>query len=116
MERTDGRSVTFPELVDIATIDIGFTRQNEVLPHAVELTKPGGMVLSLLKPQYEALKHEYTKGRVAPSTIDSIVARVCAELQTNGILVSETFAPATRGKEAGIQEVFLLIRTESDRL
>lgn len=110
LERTDGRFVALPELVDIVTIDIGFTRQSEVLPHAIGLAKPGGMVLSLLKPQYEALKGEYAKGRVTPSAVDGIVRRVTDELQTSGTSVSATFAPTTRGKDAGIQEVFLLVR------
>ncbi len=109
-ERTDARSVQLPELVDLVTIDIGFTRQCQVVPHAFSLLKPGGTILSLIKPQYEALKEDFFKGRITDDRIRVITNRVLSDLRKSGFDVEKTFAPTTRGKNTGIQEIFLLIR------
>ena len=53
-ERTNAMHVTLPELVDVVTIDVGWTRQEKILPVAATLLKPGGMLLSLIKPHYES--------------------------------------------------------------
>ncbi len=54
MERTNAMHVELPERVGVVTVDVGWTRQRHILPHALELCAPGGIVLSLFKPQYEA--------------------------------------------------------------
>ena len=56
MERTNALHVELPEPVDLITCDVGWTRQEKVLPKALTLLKPTGKILSLLKPQYEASK------------------------------------------------------------
>lgn len=58
LERADATRVHLPEMCDIATIDVGFTRQTAILPHALELVRPGAPIVSLLKPQYEASGRE----------------------------------------------------------
>lgn len=50
-ERTNALHVEIPEKVRLATCDVGWTRQEKVLPKALSLVEPGGFVLSLVKPQ-----------------------------------------------------------------
>ncbi len=50
-ERTNALHVELPEKVGLVTCDVGWTRQEKVLPKALSLVAPGGYVLSLLKPQ-----------------------------------------------------------------
>ncbi len=52
-ERTNAIHWVAPELVDLVTIDLGWTRQHHILPNVIRWLKPQGIVLSLLKPQYE---------------------------------------------------------------
>ncbi|MDR3078366.1 MAG: TlyA family rRNA (cytidine-2'-O)-methyltransferase, partial [Planctomycetota bacterium] len=52
-----------PEKVRLVTSEVGWTRQEKILPKAVSLLEPGGFVLSLLKPQYEAEAGEMRKGK-----------------------------------------------------
>jgi len=54
MERTNAMHVTLPEPVDLVTIDVGWTPQAKILPNVAKLLKPGGHVVTLIKPQYEA--------------------------------------------------------------
>lgn len=54
MERTDALRVHLPEPVRLVAIDTGWTRQSLILPVARSLLAPGGEMISLVKPHYEA--------------------------------------------------------------
>lgn len=53
MERTDIRTATLPERVDLAVIDVSFISLVHILPHTKELLAPHGEVVALIKPQFE---------------------------------------------------------------
>ncbi|HAT68600.1 MAG TPA: TlyA family rRNA (cytidine-2'-O)-methyltransferase [Candidatus Yonathbacteria bacterium] len=53
MERTDIRTVTLPERVDLAVIDVSFISLVHILPRTKELLAPHGEVVALIKPQFE---------------------------------------------------------------
>lgn len=67
MEKTNIRYVT-PDQLDsetsLATIDASFIALAKVLPATVGLLKPGGRIIALIKPQFEAGKGEVGKGGV----------------------------------------------------
>jgi 23S rRNA (cytidine1920-2'-O)/16S rRNA (cytidine1409-2'-O)-methyltransferase len=68
MERTNARHLTpasFPqpfEPFDLAVIDCSFISLRQILPATVGLLPPGGRVVALVKPQFEAGKAEADKG------------------------------------------------------
>ena len=68
MERTNARHLTptsFPqpfEPFDLAVIDCSFISLRQTLPATVDLLPPGGRVVALVKPQFEAGKAEADKG------------------------------------------------------
>ena len=54
-ERSNALHVSLPEKVDILAIDVGWTRQNKILPYARTLLKlDAGDILTLIKPHYES--------------------------------------------------------------
>ena len=57
MERTNGMHVVLPEPVELITIDVSWTKQRNILPSAERLLARGGIVISLIKPHYEARRH-----------------------------------------------------------
>ena len=69
MERTNARHLTpasFPqpfEPFDLAVIDCSFISLRQILPATVDLLPPGGQVVVLVKPQFEAGKAEADKGQ-----------------------------------------------------
>lgn len=107
MERTNALHAELPEKVDLVTIDVAWTKQALVLPHAISLVKPGGRVLSLLKPQYEAADGERVKGIVPLEFSGKIAARVVEELKAKGIVAKELVPLPEPDKRN--QEYFLLI-------
>lgn len=54
MERTNALRVEPPARVDLVVVDVGWTPQRLILSAARRWLRDGGIVLSLLKPHYEA--------------------------------------------------------------
>ena len=48
---------------DLIVADCSFISLKKILPAAVPLLKPGGKIVALIKPQFEAGKAEADKGR-----------------------------------------------------
>ena len=63
-EKTDIRDFYLPEeKPDIIVIDVSFTSLREILPHlAKNLCGENTMIAAMLKPQFEAGKHQTNKG------------------------------------------------------
>lgn len=107
MERTNALHVELPEPVDVVTIDSGWTKQAAILPRAVLLIRRG-IVLSLLKPQYEAEVGEVECGVLQPETAHAVAQRVVEQLRTAGIPVAEWMESPLRGNKGNL-EFFLRI-------
>jgi 23S rRNA (cytidine1920-2'-O)/16S rRNA (cytidine1409-2'-O)-methyltransferase len=109
MERTDVRSVRLPEQVDFMSADVGFTRQMQFVPHLMRYLKPKGVLLSLFKPQYEAGGRDLVKGRLTDDVADRLLNNTITELQRSGVMVKSVVPSPVRGKDAEVQEFFMLI-------
>ena len=86
MEKTNARNLSparFPQPFqpfDLAVIDCSFISLTKILPCALSLVKPGGRIVPLIKPQFEAGKAEVDKGE-GVITDPEIHRRVVLELQ-----------------------------------
>lgn len=56
MEQTDIRDAVLPELADMAVMDVSFISLEKVLESTRDLIKPGGLIMAMAKPQFEAGK------------------------------------------------------------
>lgn len=111
MERQNALHVELPEKVDLVTIDVGWTRQALIVPHALTLVKEGGSVLSLLKPQYESEERERVKGIVRPERLDSVVEETLGCLKEMGIVPEGIVeSPVVADDSRTNREFFLLLR------
>jgi len=83
MERTNALHVDHLPPQDLVVCDLAWTRQALVLPAALRALRPGGWVVSLLKPQYEIEKRP--KGRkefiLEPGECGEIAHRVTGEME-----------------------------------
>ncbi len=115
-ERTNAMHVSLPEPVDLVTIDVGWTPQAKVLPNAATLLRPGGIVLTLIKPHYEATKAGgegpkkpvLVDGVVPDDAWDEVVGLVLINVRAMGWSVAGTFTSPIRG-HGGNREVFALL-------
>lgn len=61
-EKTDIRDFVPSEPVDVVVIDVSFISVREILPHIATLCTPRTQVAVMVKPQFEAGKHQVSKG------------------------------------------------------
>lgn len=86
LDRTNARELTaasFPqpfEPADMAVIDCSFISLRKILPPAVALLRTSGMIVALIKPQFEAGKAEADKGG-GVITDPAVHRRVLKELE-----------------------------------
>ncbi|SDH34879.1 TlyA family RNA methyltransferase [Roseospirillum parvum] len=80
-ERTNARHLTaeaIGEAVDLVVCDASFIGLRTVLPASLALVRPGGMVIALIKPQFEVGKARVGKGGVVrdPALHDEVKATI----------------------------------------
>lgn len=110
MERMDARTVQVPEAVELVTADVGFTKQSDFLPHALTLVKTGGLIVSLIKPQYEVSGRELVRGHLTEDVAQDVLRRVEDQVQELDADLLEIFPSALKGKDAKVQEYFMILR------
>ncbi|MCP4377548.1 MAG: TlyA family rRNA (cytidine-2'-O)-methyltransferase [bacterium] len=114
MERTNALYVDPPESVDLVVIDAAWTPQKLSVPAGMKWLKPGGKIISLLKPVFELAKLNPTKGgKPGPKSLtlaesEGIRDEVCQQLTQLGFGPEKTIASPISGK-GGNTEFLLLI-------
>jgi 23S rRNA (cytidine1920-2'-O)/16S rRNA (cytidine1409-2'-O)-methyltransferase len=106
MERTNARYVeTLPEPIEIATIDASFISLRLLLPVVKLWLTVQANVITLIKPQFEAGKHDVGKGGVVKST--GVHRRVLQEVLTaaasDGFAVSGLILSPLKGPAGNIE-------------
>ena len=112
MEKINARyPISLPEKVDLTTIDLSFISATMVIPSAVELLKENGIMIVLLKPQFEAKRAEVGRGGIIkdPQMHARILGRfvkwaVAHDLRLRGLVASPILGAS------GNREFFLLLK------
>jgi len=69
MERTNARYLeSLPDLLDFVSIDVSFISLKLILPTVAAWLKPGGEIVALIKPQFEAMAEEVPDGGIIIDT------------------------------------------------
>jgi 23S rRNA (cytidine1920-2'-O)/16S rRNA (cytidine1409-2'-O)-methyltransferase len=97
--------------VDVVTIDVSFISLRQILPVVPPLLRPGGDVVALVKPQFEAGRSEIRKGVIRDASIQArVVDEVSAAAREVGLTpVASTTSPITGAK--GNVEFLLHLRS-----
>lgn len=98
-------------LFDLITIDVSFISLRHILPQAPALLQPGGRVIALVKPQFEAGREEVGKGGIVrdPAVHERVVAEIARAAGEVG-LEREAMEPSPIEGTEGNREFFLLFR------
>jgi 23S rRNA (cytidine1920-2'-O)/16S rRNA (cytidine1409-2'-O)-methyltransferase len=103
MERTNAMHVALPELVDLVTIDVAWTKQRMILPAAAQLLAPRGQVVTLVKPHYEAARH-YVRGGVLKSDhLDEVLQSVKQDIRSCGFDLAGWIASPIKGAKGNAE-------------
>jgi len=122
MEKTNARELTpakFPppfQAVDFVTIDCSFISLRKVLLPAVALLRPGGRIVALIKPQFEAGKAEADRGAGVirdPKIHERVLSEIQAFVAAQASLAWRAVTESPLLGPAGNKEFLVLIEKTS---
>ncbi|MDD5415424.1 MAG: SAM-dependent methyltransferase [Candidatus Daviesbacteria bacterium] len=96
------------EKVDLVTIDAGWTKLELVLPVIKKFLKPGGFIIALLKPHYEAEKKDLVKGVLSPEIAEKVKDQIIKTINDLQFAINDCMESPILGG-AGNKEYLLLI-------
>jgi len=120
LEKTNARTLT-PDalppdarLFGLVTIDVSFISLRQILPVVPPLVAPGGDIVALVKPQFEAGRAEVGKGGIVRD--DAVHARVVEEIVQHALALGLTRAGLSESPITGMEgnREFLLHLTRPD--
>ena len=107
--------LALPEQVDVATVDVSFISLTLVLPNVLSAVKPGGLVVALVKPQFEAGRGQVQRGGLVkdPAIHAEVLGRIILWIVEHGArLRGLTSSPILGGD--GNREFFVLVENKMD--
>jgi 23S rRNA (cytidine1920-2'-O)/16S rRNA (cytidine1409-2'-O)-methyltransferase len=103
-----------PELVDVCVIDVSFISLTLILPNAFDLMTSAGVILALIKPQFELQRPDVGRGGIVrdPDLHRKAQDKIVAFVTHLGYVVSGIVPSAIKGAD-GNQEFFACMRKRS---
>lgn len=118
LERTNARYLTLEQLsrtepVDMASIDASFIGLSLLLRPLTQIVSLGGLVVALVKPQFEAGRERLDKGGVVrnPAVHAAVLETVMQQARDLDFAVRGVTPSPIRGPEGNIEFLLLLDRT-----
>ena len=117
LEKINARSLSrghVPEPVDLCVIDVSFISLTLILPNAIDLIIPTGVILALIKPQFELQRADVGRGGIVrePDLHRKAQEKIVAFVTDSGHVVTGIVPSAIKGAD-GNQEFFACIRKRS---
>src|SRR3984893_10312178 len=114
MEKLNARFLSrehIPELVDLCVIDVSFISLTLILPRAFELITPDGMILALVKPQFELQRQDVGRGGIVrdPELHEKAQQKIVKFVESTGHQVVDLVPSPIAGAD-GNQEFFACLR------
>ncbi len=114
LEKTNARHLSeaeIPEPIEICVIDISFISLTLILPNAFQLLTPDGVILALIKPQFELARADVSRGGIvrSPELHEKAQQKVAAFAETMGARVGGLIPSVITGAD-GNQEFFICLR------
>lgn len=119
MEKTNIRYMDtdlIKEPVDLISIDVSFISVKHMFPVAAKILAPGGHILCLVKPQFEAGREQVGKGGIVrdPKVHEEVINNVIAYGEENGLYPLELTYSPIRGTKGNIEYLLLLSNKKCD--
>jgi 23S rRNA (cytidine1920-2'-O)/16S rRNA (cytidine1409-2'-O)-methyltransferase len=103
-----------PEPIDLCVIDVSFISLTLILPKAFELITPNGVILALIKPQFELQQDEVGRGGIVrdPHLHEKAQRKIVDFVTDLGEMVVGMIPSPIKGTD-GNQEFFACLRKRS---
>lgn len=111
-ERVNARYLTaedLPEPVDVVVIDVSFISLTQVLPAVLPFLKPKGLLVALVKPQFEVGPDKVGKGGVVkdPAARQQAIDSVSAFVREQGLVVRGVMDSTVPGPAGNVEALLV---------
>jgi 23S rRNA (cytidine1920-2'-O)/16S rRNA (cytidine1409-2'-O)-methyltransferase len=118
MERVNARHLAadaLPEQVDLAVLDVSFISLVKVVPAVAALVRPGGLLLPMIKPQFEAGPGEVGKGGILRNeeVRRQVIEQRLADFAAMGLVVRGVVDSPLAGAGGNREAFALLLRPDA---
>src|SRR5437660_5240849 len=118
MEKINARFLSrehIPQAVDLCVIDVSFISLTLILPRAFDLITPDGVILALIKPQFELQRKDVGRGGIVrePALHEKAQQKIVNFVTEAGYCVAGLVPSQITGAD-GNQEFFICVRKRSD--
>jgi 23S rRNA (cytidine1920-2'-O)/16S rRNA (cytidine1409-2'-O)-methyltransferase len=103
MERTNAMHVKLPERVKLATIDVAWTKQKNILPAARRMLEEQGIAITLIKPQYEAGVSLLREGVLPSEHLDAVLQAVKEDIAASGFELVDLIESPILGGQGNVE-------------
>ena len=119
MEKTNIRYLDtslIEEPVDLISIDVSFISVKHMFPVAAQVLSDDGLILCLVKPQFEAGREQVGKGGIVreKSVHEDVINNVIGYASDNGLYARELSYSPIKGTKGNIEYLLLLSRKKCD--
>ncbi len=110
LERTNARNLTPDNLdgtiCDMVTVDVSFISLKKIFPAIHRILKDGGDAITLIKPQFEAKKHELGKNGILKdpaATLPPLLTDIFTAAAENGLAVEGLTVSPIHGTNGNVE-------------
>jgi len=117
MERTNARHLhELPEPIHLATVDASFISLKLLLPRIRDWLVPGGSVIALVKPQFEAGRAQVGKGGVIrdPAIHRLVLQHILTWAGQNGLPPQGLIRSPIKGPAGNVEFLAWMVKSTSD--
>jgi len=121
IEQFNARYLTekeIPEKVDLVVIDVSFISLTKILPVIKQFLKDSGLVIALIKPQFELSKKEVDKGRGVikdPELHKKAIKKIVAFSREEGFFPVDIVLSNPRGPKGNKEFLLLLSKLPKEK-
>ena len=119
MEKTNIRYLDISlieEPIGLISIDVSFISVRHMFPVAAQVLSEDGVILCLVKPQFEAGREQVGKGGIVrePSVHEEVINNVIGYAEENGLYAQQLSYSPIKGTKGNIEYLLLLSRKKCD--
>lgn len=111
-EKTDIRDFTPREPADVVVMDVSFISLREILPHIAAISNPKTQVIAMVKPQFEAGRHQVNKGVIKNDSVRRQILKDFEIWAKNLFVIVEKADSEVAGSRGNRERFYLLKKTK----
>jgi 23S rRNA (cytidine1920-2'-O)/16S rRNA (cytidine1409-2'-O)-methyltransferase len=117
LEKTNLRHLEkLPHPIDLATLDLSFISLLKIMPALSTLLKPTSMIIALIKPQFEAERHEISRGGIVKNqeVHERVIQKIITGMLPFGFTCKGVIESPILGGQSGNKEFLGLFVREQN--